>query len=202
MKASGLAIAIGLLLAPSLSAQALAQRPAPASHKEAATEALVPVEQQATKQQLRKLFEVMRLRQQFDEMMKMMPSMVQQQVRGQMDQLTEKMPGAKHLTPEQQEALNKLMDKYMEKARTLYPADEMIEDAIAVYQRHMSREDVDAYIGFFSSVPGQHFLDAQPAIMKEYLPIAMERAQRRTSELTAEMATDLAEFAKSIDSAK
>jgi len=197
---------IAIIVALMLSQRAHAQKPAgdsaPAIPGVATSAATVPLEQQATKEQLRKLFEVMRLRQQFEEMMKMLPSLVQKQVRTQMDELTARLPGAKPFTPEQQEALAKLMSKYMDKARTLYPADEMIDDAISVYQRHISREDADAYISFFSSPPGQHFLDAQPAIMKEYLPIAMERAQKRTQELNAEMTADVMEFAKSSGATK
>lgn len=193
---------LGLLTLSSAPAQTSTGGSAGASQKVAAIGASVPLEQQATSEQLKKLFEVMRLRQQFEDMMKMLPSVVQQQVRMQLDQLTASMPGAKQLTPERRRALDKLMNKYMEKSATLYPVDDMINDAISVYQRHMTRDDADAYINFFSSPPGQHFLDAQPAIMKEYMPIAMERAQRRTRELTAELATDLAEFAKSSQGAK
>ena len=197
-----IAIIAALMLTPFARAQKSAGESAPAAPRVTPSEATVPLEQQATKEQLRKLFEVMRLRQQFEEMMKMLPSLVQKQVRTQMDELTARSPGAKPLTPDQQKALEKLTNKYMEKARTLYPADEMIDDAISVYQRHISREDADAYISFFGSPPGQHFLDAQPAIMKEYLPIAMDRAQKRTKELTAEMTADVLEFAKSTETAK
>jgi hypothetical protein len=192
-----IAIVAGLLAAPWALAQAPKRQSATADQKIAASEASVPLEQQATRDQLKKLFEVMRLRQQFEDMMKMLPSVVQQQVRAQMDQLKASMPGAKPVDPEQQKALDRLMNKYLEKAATLYPVDEMIDDAISVYQRHMTREDADAYLAFFSSPPGQHFLDAQPAIMKEYMPIAMERAQRRTQALTADLAADVSEFAKS-----
>ncbi len=195
-KGSWIAVIAGVLLAFVVQAQP------PAGQKTAATEAPVPPGQQATKEQFRKLFEVMRLRQQFEEMMKMLPNVVQQQVHMQIEQMTANMPGANAMTAEQRAALEKLTKKYMEKARALYPADEMINDAIVVYQRHMSRQDVEAYINFFSSPPGQRFLDVQPVIMKEYMPIAMERAQQRTKELNAEMAVDLAEFEKSIEPAK
>jgi hypothetical protein len=205
-KAFWTAIIAGLMLASWTPAQALGQSPQPQTastgQKSLASAGTVPVAQQATKEQLKKLFEVMRLRQQFEETMKMLPSVVQQQLRMQMGQLTASMPDRKQMTPGQRKELDTVMNRYMEKAGTLYPVDEMIDDAISVYQRHLTREDADAYITFFSSPPGQHFLDAQPAIMKEYMPIAMERAQRRTQELTLELSTVLAEFAKSVKPAK
>ena len=168
----------------------------------ATANATIPKDQQATRELLKKLFEVMRLRQQFDAMMKMLPNIVQQQVHAQMEEMTAKLPDDKKPTPEQKIALDKVMRKYMDKAQSIYPPEEMIEDAITVYQRHMSREDVDAYIAFFDSAPGQHFLDAQPYIMKEYMPIAMERAQARSKGLFAQMAVDMEAAMKPEASAK
>ena len=156
----------------------------------------IPPDQQATKAQLAKLFEVMRLRQQFDGMIKMLPAMVQQQMHAQMKEMLAQMPAGKTPTPEQEAALDKLMKKYMEKAVAIYPADELIDDATTVYQRHMTRTDVDAFIAFYSSPAGQHLLDAQPVIMQEYMPMVMQRIQSRTKELYLEMAGDMQEFLK------
>jgi hypothetical protein len=164
---------------------------AAADQATATADATIPKDQQATREQLKTLFEVMRLRQQFDAMMKMLPNYVQQQVHAQMEEMTAKLPDDKKPTPEQKIALDKVMRKYMDKAQTIYPAGEMIEDAITIYQRHMSRPDVEAYIAFFNSAPGQHLLDAQPKIAKEYMPVAMERAQARSKELFAQMAVDM-----------
>jgi hypothetical protein len=185
--------ALGVALAPWALAQSPAAAPAPAAPPAEAT-AVVPAGQQATREQLTKLFEVMRLRQQFNSMTKMMPAIVEQQVHEQMAQMAAAIPTGKQLSPQQQAAFDKLTDKYLQKANTLYPADEMIDDAIAVYQRHMSRSDVDAYIAFYSSTPGQHLLDAQPVIMKEYMPVVSEKVQSRTKQLYAEMAQDMQEF--------
>jgi hypothetical protein len=192
--------AAAAILAISFAPLALAQSPAfpptPAAQAPAAA-AEVPQGQQATREQLTKLFDVMRLRQQFDTMTKMMPTIVQQQVHEQMAQMVAAIPGGTQLSPQQQAAFDKLTEKYLHKANSLYPADEMMNDAMAVYQRHMSRSDVDAYIAFYSSAPGQHLLDAQPVIMKEYMPIVTGKVQTRTRELYAEMTQDMQEFLKS-----
>jgi uncharacterized protein len=195
-KAFWIAALMGLSMVPAALAQTTASQPAEAATAPAAAEAVVPADQQPTKEQLGKLFEVMRLRQQFESMTRMMPAIVQQQVHQQVTEMTAVMPGAKQLTPEQQAALDKLTAKYMEKAMNLYPADEMIADAMVVYQRHLSRSDVDAYIAFYSSPPGQHLLDAQPVIMKEYMPVVMDRVHTRTKVLYEEMAKDLEDFTK------
>ena len=74
----------------------------------------------------------------------------------------------------------------------------MISDMSGLYQRHLSRTDIDAFIAFYGSPAGQHLLDQQPAIMKEYMPMVMGRVQERTKALTDEMADDLAQLSKSM----
>ena len=185
-------IGLGCVLIPGI---ARSQEPAAQPAQDAAS-AQIPPDQQPTKEQLMRLFDVMRLRQQFESTMKMMPAMVQQQMNMQMKEVLRQTPGAKQLTPQQQAALDDLMKKYMEKAQALYPADEMIADAATVYQHHMSRSDVDAYIAFYGSPAGQHLLDAQPAIMKEYMPLVMDRYQSRSKDLYADLAKDMQDFIK------
>lgn len=176
--------------AHSQSAQPAAQAEAPAQAEQARAEA-IPPDQQATKEQLEKLFDVMRLRQQMQSMRQIVPSMVQQQITSALKQ-TE--ADAK-LTPEQRESMQKVMSKYVGKAMDLYPAEEMLTDMVAIYQRHLTRDDVDGLIVFYSSPAGQHLLDAQPAIAQEYMPIVMGKVQERSQVMTKEMMKEMAEIA-------
>jgi hypothetical protein len=186
-------LCLGLALASSaLFAQA------PAEHTAViALAPAIPPDQQPTKEQLAKLFEVMRLRQQLQNVMKMMPVMIQQQIQAQMKEIKSKLPGSASPSPEQQAALDQLMSKYMKKAFEMYTIDEMLADMTTIYQRHMSRSDVDAFIAFYSSPAGQHMLNEQPAIMQEYTPLVAKRVQERSKVLTDEMLQDMDEFIKS-----
>lgn len=87
---------------------------APADQASGAANAVVPPGQQATREQLTKLFEVMRLRQQFDSMTKMMPAIIEQQVHAQMDGMAAGLPGGNPLSAQQQAALDKLTAKYLQ----------------------------------------------------------------------------------------
>jgi hypothetical protein len=142
----------------------------------------VPAEDQATKEQLTRLFDVMRVKQQVETMKTMMSNMIQQQVKQQTKSLE-----ASHRTPAQKAAAEKLVNKYMDKALNLYPMEEMLDDMATVYQKHISRSDVEAFIAFYGSAPGQHLLDAQPLIAKEFMPVVMKHVQERSKELTDEM---------------
>ena len=53
------------------------------------------------------------------------------------------------------------------KALTPY-TDDMIVDLSEIYQRHMTRKDVDACLAFYSSDAGQRMVGLQPAIVKEW----------------------------------
>jgi hypothetical protein len=129
--------------------------------------------------------------------MQVFPVMIQQQVRQQEKEIAESQPESARMTPEQQAALDKVTDRYLEKAMNLYPVDEMLDDMAAIYQRHFTREDVDVYIAFYSTPAGKHLLQMTPVIMQEYMPVVMQRVQERSKALTAGMSKDITDVLKS-----
>ena len=164
---------------------------------DASTPSLVPPDQRPSKEQIAKLFEEMRVREQYSSMMKMFPAMIQQQMRQQEKEMTANLPGGTKLTPEQQAALDKLEGSYFEKAMNLITVDEMLDDMAGIYHRHFTREDVDAYIAFYSTPAGQHLLQMTPIVMQEYMPLVMQRVQTRSKDLTTEFSKELADLLKS-----
>lgn len=189
------AVLAALTVAAWAQAQKPAAQPAPPAQKPAAP-AAIPAGQQATHEQLTRLFEVMRMRQQFQQLTGMMSAAMQQSIHQGVQQAMAQIPAAQQLTPDQQAKLDDIFDRYTKKAMNVYPADEMLQDAIAVYQRHMTRSDVDAYIAFYSSPPGQRFLDAQPVIMKEYMPVVTNKAMGRSKALETELMQEISDFVK------
>ncbi len=154
-------------------------------------------ENQATTEQLSKLFEVMRIKQQMQAVKQMVPSMVAQQIQTSMKETMEKLPAGSKPTAEQRERMQQLMTKYVGKSMDLYPTDEMLTDMTTIYQRHLSREDVEGLIAFYNSAPGQHLLDAQPVISQEYMPLVMGKVSERSRALTQEMMKEMAAIAPS-----
>jgi uncharacterized protein len=162
-----------------------------------ATPPAIPPDQQPTRQQLTKLFEVMHIREQAASMMQMIPTMIEQQMRQQEKDMMANPPQGAAITPEQQAALDKVMNRYLEKTMSLYTVDEMLDDMAAIYQRHFTREDVNTYIAFYSTPAGQHLLQLTPVIMQEYMPVVMQRVQERSKDLLAGMSKELADALKS-----
>lgn len=181
---AGLALAAFSAFAQAPAGQQVSVSPAPAADA-------IPPDQQATQDQIEKFFAVVRLRQQMESMMGMMPQVVSQAYHAEMKSINEKLPPGKKLMPQDQAALEKVMNKYMQQAMNIYPIDQMIADAVPVYQRHISRADADALIAFYGSPAGQHILDAQPVIMHEYMGIVMGNMQNRSRRLTDEMNAEM-----------
>jgi len=159
----------------------------------------IPQADQASKEQLLKLFAVMRIREQVQTLRTNVSQMVESQLREQIQEIGGTSGNSK-LTPEQRKAVENLINRYIEKAVDVYPVDEMIGDMTTVYQHHLTREDVDGMIAFYSSPAGQHLLEAQPKIAREYMPLVTQRAEERTKLLRAEMMKDLAEMKESFNS--
>lgn len=157
--------------------------------------AVVAPENQATAEQVTKLFEVMRIKQQMQSMKAMIPGMVQQQIQSAMRQTEAEMPSGSKPTQEQREKMQAVMNKYVAKSMELYPADEMLTDMTAIYQKHLSKEDVEGLTAFYSSPAGQHLLDAQPVIAQEYMPLVMTKVGQRSQAMTKEMMKEMAEIA-------
>jgi hypothetical protein len=199
-------IVVVMLLAAGLGPLAsVAQDQATKTKDEAASQqspsSKTPPEERASKEQVAKLLEIMRLRQQLASTMQALPEMIQGQVAAQTRQLASSLPGGRQLTPDEQKRLDAVEQKYMKMAMDVYPVDAMIDDVTEIYQRHMSRSDVDAFIAFYSSPPGQHLLDEQPAIMREYMPLAMKRVNERSKQLTDEMIKDMKSVTQSSEPA-
>jgi hypothetical protein len=159
--------------------------------------AVIPEDQQATKEELAKLIGLMRVKQQMSSMTRTMPAIMQQQFQQQMEQMKKDYPQMSSLTEEQQQAMSKVMSSFMERAMNLYSSDEIVADATALYRRHLSRPDVEATIVFYSSPAGQHVLDMVPAVMQEMLPAMMQKLQGRMRPLILEMTKQMAEIATS-----
>ena len=190
------AIAAASMMPVGVSAQAFSVSPNGTMQQEKQTAAIAP-ENQATTEQLAKLFDVMRIKQQMQSMRMMVPGMVQQQIQSAMKQTEADLPAGSKLTPEKREKMQAIMNKYVGKAMDLYPTDEMLTDMTAIYQKHLSKDDVEGLIAFYSSPAGQHLLDAQPVIAQEYMPMVMGKVAQRSQAMTKEMMREMAEVVPS-----
>src|SRR4051812_38495322 len=98
-----LGIALGTSSLFVFAQSALSAEAAPAAGQKST--AVMPEDQKPTMEQLTKLFEVMRLKEQMQSMRQMVPAMVQQQIASAMKQTEGELPSGTKLTPEQRDAM-------------------------------------------------------------------------------------------------
>lgn len=150
----------------------------------------VPATDQASREDVFRLFKVMRLTEQMESMQK---TMIEQMVPAMEKTLEEEIPDA---TPEEREKMQALMKQTGEDAVNMYPVHEMIDDFIPVYQRNYTKSDIDAITGFYSSPAGQRLLEKQPQVMQDAMSTIMPKMQQRMKGMMERMSKQAQELAK------
>lgn len=82
-------------------------------------------------------------------------------------------------TPKQLNAIHAIIDAALDDM----PFDDMINALIPIYQRHLSKTDVDEIIRFYASPAGQKLLREQPQILQESMQAGAEIQRKRFDEI-------------------
>ncbi len=127
---------------------------------------------QPTREDLLKMFDVLRVRQQTESVLKTMVAQMKQQIEGDIEK---RYP---NLSPESKQKIDTMINDSV----NLYPVTEMLEDLTPVYQKHLTKADVDSIVGFYSSPAGQHFLDQMPSMTQEAMQLMLAKLQTRSAE--------------------
>ncbi len=73
----------------------------------------------------------------------------------------------------------------------------MLDDMIPVYQRHLTKQDVDSMLAFYNTPTGQKLLREQPAMMAEGMQATQPRMQKMMSDLMDKVEQMVSEETKS-----
>jgi hypothetical protein len=189
-----LVLGMGLGIAPWASGQNVAAPPADLStYQNISAPALAP-EDQPTKEQLNKLFALMRMREQFESTIKMASATTKQQMVGTWNEIIAKNQALNGMAPEDKERLKGILSEFADQTLSIYSSDQMIEDMTGIYQRYLSRSDVDGLIAIMSSVPGQHFLEQSPVMTQELMTIVMKRTHDPAKAAAEQESKDIQEL--------
>jgi uncharacterized protein len=129
--------------------------------------AQTPADPPATRDDVLALFSLMHIREQVTSVME---SVATQQRQIMHDNLKRQVP---RVSPEEFARLDQFMADVMKEL----PIDGMIDDMVPVYQKHLSKSDVDAMTAFYSSQTGQKLLREMPAMTAESMQAASPRIQ-------------------------
>jgi uncharacterized protein len=124
-------------------------------------------EEPATREDVAKLFDVMKSHAQIHAVM---DAMLKQQ-RIILHDIVKKQ------YPDTSEEQLKHFDSFMDDFVKTFPLDAMVDDMIPVYEKHLSKADVEAMTAFYASPTGQKLLREMPAITAEAMQAMAPRLQ-------------------------
>lgn len=123
----------------------------------------------ATKEEIQKLFDVMDIRHQTSVMM---DSMQKQMHAMTIETIQSRYP---EVTSAQMARLSQISDDTLKNL----PMNEMLDDMIPIYQRHLNHADVDAMIAFYASQTGKKLMRELPQITQEAVQVSYNRMQKQ-----------------------
>lgn len=133
-----------------------------------------------------KFLDLMHARSQMEQVLS---GMVKQMKSGAEDAFKQKVPDA---TPEQLAKVDKMFDTMF----ASLPMDEMVNAIVPIYQRHLTRADLNAVTAFYSSPAGQKILKELPAIMSESMQAGGEIGQKALAAKSEELDRQMSELVK------
>jgi hypothetical protein len=95
-------------------------------------------------------------------------------------------------TPEQLEKAMKIGDAVFQE----FPIDEMVDAVVPIYQRHLTKADLDAVIAFYSGPTGQKLLKESPAMMSEAMKAGGDIMLKKLPALNQRIEAEIAEMVK------
>jgi hypothetical protein len=104
--------------------------------------------------------------------------------------------GFKRKVPDATPAQLAEVDEFAQKLFQGMPIDEMVDAMVPIYQRHLTREDIDNIMAFYSSPVGQKLQREQPAMMQEGMKAGGEIGRRRLQAMMQQMDDFIAKMAQ------
>lgn len=140
----------------------------------------------ATKEDVEKYLKVMHSREMMAQMVDAMSKPMHQMIHERFEKDKDKLPG------DFEAKMNKMMDDTMK----AFPWDEMLESMVPVYQKHLTKGDIDAIVAFYAAPTGQKLLREMPAMMGEAMQVMMPILRKQMDAMTDRMQEEVAQMLK------
>lgn len=168
MRKGVLLLALIVAAAPVYAQQSVAEAAAKSRNQAAAKKEPVQAlpADAPTREDVLKLFDVMQISKTMDAVIE---AAKQQSMEMAEQMANDRVPDA---TAEQKKQIREMMEDVLNQAMGPAAMREMVEATVPVYQRHLSKSDLDAMVAFYSSPVGQKILHEQPAMVQESMQAA------------------------------
>ena len=88
------------------------------------------------------------------------------------------------------------VDKFADGLFKNMPVDEMMDAMIPIYQKHLTKEDINEILAFYASPIGQKLQREQPAMTQESMQVGGEIGRRRIGAMMQQMDEFIAKMAQ------
>jgi hypothetical protein len=143
-----------------------------------------PADAPATKEDIQKYLEVMHSREMMAQVVQSMSKPMHQMVHEQYLKDRDKLPA------DFEARVNKMMDDTMK----AFPWDEMLQAMVPVYQKHLTKGDIDSIVAFYSAPTGQKLLKEMPAMMAEAMQAMMPLLRKQMDAMKDRMQQEVAQM--------
>ena len=126
----------------------------------------------ASRADILRLFDVLQIRSQMNAVMTQMMLQTRAMTH---EQMKKRNP---NITPEELAKADAMSEQLIKEV----PVDGMLEDMIPVYQKHLTKADVDAMIAFYTTPTGQKILREMPAMAAEGMQAMQPRLRKQMDE--------------------
>ena len=149
-----------------------------------------PADSPASKEDVQRYLDVMHSREMLDQVLDAMIKPMHQLVHEQFLKDKDKLPA------DFEAHMNKILDDYLK----TFPWDEMLQSMVPVYQKHLTKGDIDAIVSFYSAPTGQKLLRELPAMMTESMQTMMPLLRKQMETLNERVKVEVAQMLKESDS--
>jgi hypothetical protein len=140
----------------------------------------------ATKEDVQRYLDVMHSREMMAQMMEAMAKPMHQMIHEQYMKDNDKLPA------DFEERMNKMMDDTMKSI----PWEEMLQSMVPVYQKYLTKGDIEAIVAFYSAPTGQKLLRKIPAMMAEAMQSMMPILRKQIDGMNERIQEEVAQLLK------
>ncbi len=140
----------------------------------------------ASKEDVQKYLDVMHSREMMTQVVDAMIKPLHQMTHEQYLKDKDKLP------PDFEERMNKMIDESLK----AFPWDEMLQAMVPVYQKHLTKGDVDALTAFYGTPTGQKVLRELPAITAEAMQSMMPLLRKQMDAMNERVQQEVAQMIK------
>jgi hypothetical protein len=126
------------------------------------------------------------------DLMKNMMTMISKQMHQMAVEQTKKQP---NLPPDYVARMDKAADDLAKN----FPTDELFDAMVPIYQKHLTKGDVDAIVAFYSTPTGQKVIREMPAIASEAMQASMGIVQKMMAKTMQRVDDEVAQEQKKDD---